>query len=95
MSGLAEVKKSDGRVAPSLARALAVAALYVAVFVIGGLLSGVDYDNVSQSTSNVVGFVIIPVGLGILATLAVSARWGWWHALFYEDERSRGRGGRG
>jgi uncharacterized protein len=87
MSDLFKVKASNRRVEASLARALAVAALYAVVFLVAGLLSGVDYDEVSDSTSNVVGFVIIPVALGILATLAVTARWGWWHALFHEDER--------
>ncbi len=44
-----------------------------------------DYDKLSRSSSNVVGFVIIPVALGIAATLALTARWGWWHQLFHEE----------
>jgi hypothetical protein len=87
VSDSVNVKAVNGRVAPSLARALAVAALYAVVFMTGGLLSGVDYDEVSETASNIVGFVIIPVGLGILATLTLTARWGWWHAIFHEDER--------
>ena len=72
-------------VPPTFARGLAIAILYAAVFLIAGLLSSVDYDAISDSTSNVVGFVVIPVGLGILATLALSARWGWWPAIFRDE----------
>lgn len=75
------------RVPITLGRGIAIAVLYAAVFLVAGLISGVDYDNISQSSSNVVGFVVIPVGLGILVTLAVTARWGWWHQLFHEDDR--------
>jgi CAAX protease family protein len=64
-----------------------VVALYTIVFLAAGLLSGVDYDEISESASNVFRFVIIPVGLGILATLAFTVRWGWWHAVFQEAER--------
>jgi membrane protease YdiL (CAAX protease family) len=63
------------------------AALYAVVVAVAGLVSGVDYDELSDSSSNVVGFVIVPVGLGILATFALTARWGWWHAIFREDGR--------
>lgn len=75
------------RVPPTLGRGVAIALLYAAVFLVAGVLSGVDYDEITESSSNVLGFVVIPVGLGIVATLAVSARWGWWRALFFEDER--------
>ena len=74
------------RVPPTLGRGLAVAVLYIAVFLAAALLSGVDYDKLSQSSSNVVGFVIIPVALAIAATLALTARWGWWHRLFHEEQ---------
>lgn len=72
------------RVPPTLGRGIAVAVLYAAVFLAAGLISGVDYDELSQSSSNVLTFVIIPVGLAILATLALTARWGWWDLLFHE-----------
>lgn len=75
------------RVPPSLARGIGIAVLYMAVFIVAALVSGVDYDALSDSTSNVVGFVIIPVGLATIVTLAVTARWGWWHALFHDDEK--------
>lgn len=74
------------RVAITLGRGVAVVVLYAAVFLVAGILSGVDYDEITDSTSNVVGFVVIPVGLGIIATLGLTARWGWWHPLFHEDE---------
>jgi uncharacterized protein len=87
MSDSVRIVAGSERVAPSLARAGMVAALYAVVVAVGGLVSGMDYDELSDSTSNVVGFVIIPVGLGILATLTLTARWGWWHAIFREDGR--------
>jgi membrane protease YdiL (CAAX protease family) len=75
------------RVPVTLGRGLAVAVLYAVVFMVAGLVSGVDYDELSQSTSNVLGFVVIPVGLGIVVTLALAGRWGWWHRLFHEENR--------
>ncbi|MGZ4325174.1 MAG: CPBP family intramembrane glutamic endopeptidase [Solirubrobacteraceae bacterium] len=72
---------------PSFERGLAVAALYAAVFLVAGLLSGVDYDKITESASNVIGFVIIPVGLASAASLALTARWGWWTPVFRESER--------
>ena len=72
---------------PTLGRGLAVFAVYVVVTVVAQLISGVDYDAINASASNVVGFVIVPIGLGIVAILAFTARWGWWHALFHERER--------
>lgn len=76
----------DGSVTPSFARGLAVAALYAGVFPASGLVSGVDYDKLSESASNVVGFVVVPVGLASLASLALTARWGWWDAVFREKQ---------
>lgn len=82
-----EPDASPPRVPPSLGRGVAIAVLYAAVFLVAGLLSGVDYDEITESSSNTLGFVIIPVGLGILAVLVASARWGWWRVLFREQER--------
>jgi len=72
------------RVPPTLGRGITVAVLYAVVFLAAALISGVDYDELSQSSSNVLTFVVIPVGLAILATLALTARWGWWDLLFHE-----------
>lgn len=74
-------------VGPTFGRGLAVAVLYAVVFLAGGLISGVDYDEITQTASNVFGFVVVPVGLGILATLALTWRWGWWRPLFTETRR--------
>jgi uncharacterized protein len=70
-----------------LGRGLAVVAVYALVFLVAGVISGVDYDNLSKSASNVIGFVIIPVGLAIGTTLAITARWGWWQLVFHETQR--------
>jgi membrane protease YdiL (CAAX protease family) len=75
------------RLPPTLGRGFAVAVLYALVFLVGGLISGVDYDEITADASNVLGFVIIPVGLGILVTLGLTARWGWWRALFHEERK--------
>lgn len=83
----ASVAPAGPRVPPSLARGIGIAVLYMAVFIVAALVSGVDYDELSDSTSNVVGFVIVPVGLATIITLTVTARWGWWHALFHDDEK--------
>lgn len=78
------------RVVPTFGRGVLVALLYAVALVAGQLLSGVDYDQISESTSNVFGFVVVPVGLGVLVSLAVTARWGWWHALFHDARRLQG-----
>jgi len=75
------------RVPPTLGRGIAVAVLYAGIFLVAAGLSGVDYDKLNNSSSNVLWFVVVPVGLGILGTLALTARWGWWHQLFHEELR--------
>ncbi|MGZ6705409.1 MAG: CPBP family glutamic-type intramembrane protease [Solirubrobacteraceae bacterium] len=75
------------RVPPTLARGLAVVAMYAVVVIGVQFLSGVDYEKLNASSSNVVEFVIVPVGLGIVAVLALTARWDWWQQVFIERPR--------
>lgn len=91
MSAPATTEPTPSRVPTSLGRGLAIAALYAVVFLVAGVASGVDYDELSESASNVLRFVVIPVGLGIAAVLAVSWRWGWWQALFHEPRLEQPR----
>lgn len=79
--------RAERRVPITLRRGLAVFALYVVVTFTAQTIGGVDYDEINASTSNVLRFVIVPIGLGIVAVLALTARWGWWQQLFHERER--------
>ena len=69
------------KVAPRPALALLAWTAYVVVFI--GLFAalGVDYDNVSSSTGNVLKAVIIPVGAAVAVMIALTTRWGWWRAV--------------
>lgn len=49
-----------------------------AVLVPGGeLLVGVDAEDLRASVSNAASGLIVPLGLGILAVLAIGSRWRW------------------
>jgi len=69
------------KVAPRPALALFAWAAYVVVFIGLFAVLGVDYDNVSRSTGNVLKAVIIPVGGAVLVMVVLTTRWGWWRAV--------------
>jgi membrane protease YdiL (CAAX protease family) len=66
----------SSEVKPTFAQGLILLVIY-AIFVVGGqLLSGVDYDAISATAGNAFKAIVLPVGLGVLAVLAVGWRWG-------------------
>jgi membrane protease YdiL (CAAX protease family) len=61
---------------PTFAQGLILLAVYGIVVVGGQLLSGVDYDQISASAENAFKAIVVPVGLGVLAVIAIGWRWG-------------------
>lgn len=70
-------------------RAVIALALYATIFLVIQVVSGVDYDKLSESTSNLMGFVVIPVGLGVLVVGALTIKWGALTEILNEPERLR------
>jgi len=63
---------------------LAYAAIFSGLF----LASGVDYDAVGDTTSNVMKAIVLPVGVGALVLLLVTYFYGWWHPVFRDEDRA-------
>lgn len=83
----ASATQNSGVVTPT--RALIAAAAYAAIFLVIQVASGVDYDEITESTGNVIGFVVLPVGLGVAAIGALAVRWGALPELLREPDRVR------
>ncbi len=76
------------RVPPSLGRALLLLIVYAALAQGGELLVGMDSQDLKTSTADALVGLALPVGLGILAVLAIGARWGW-RGVFVERPQLR------
>lgn len=88
MSG--DVSEGEYRVKPTVRNGLLVALAYIVYFSIALKLSGVGYDNITDSANNVLKAVILPlVGGAILLT--VFAKWsGWWKDLWHDKYQIKG-----
>jgi membrane protease YdiL (CAAX protease family) len=76
------------KVRPSPIVGIAIFVVYAAIFSIGFLASGVDYDQVGDTTSNVVKAIVIPVGIGALVLLLTTFFLGWWRPVFRDEDRA-------
>jgi membrane protease YdiL (CAAX protease family) len=76
------------RVRPRPIVGIAIFVVYAAIFSFGFLASGVDYDQVGDTTSNVVKAMAIPVGIGALVLLLTTHLLGWWRPVFRDEERA-------
>jgi membrane protease YdiL (CAAX protease family) len=76
------------RVKPRPSVGVAIFVGYVVLFTVGFLASGVDYDDVGDTTSNVLRAMVIPVWVGAAVLLGLTAFLGWWRPVFRDDERS-------
>jgi uncharacterized protein len=63
-------------------------AAYAIYAVVSVLLSGIDFDEVADTPSNVIKGIVIPVGLGAAALLAGVYFLGWWRPVFHEQRRA-------
>lgn len=92
MSSTQPPAASDAAARPGIvtpARALIVVAVYAVIFMTIQLISGVDYDELAESSSNLIWFVVAPVGLGVFAIGALTVKWGALPELLHEPERLR------
>jgi membrane protease YdiL (CAAX protease family) len=76
------------RVQPRPVVGIVLFVVYAAVFSVGFLASGVDYDAVGDTTSNVMRAIVLPVGVGALALLLVTYFFGWWRPVFRDEDRA-------
>ena len=76
------------RVQPSPMVGVGLAVLYAAIFSVAFLVSGIDYDAVADSTSNVMKAIVLPVGVGAVALLLLTAFLGWWRPVFRDEDRA-------
>lgn len=76
------------KVRPSPIVGLVIFAVYAAIFSVGFLASGVDYDRAGDTTSNVIKSIVIPVGIGALVLLLLTYFLGWWRPVFRDDDRA-------
>jgi hypothetical protein len=67
---------------------IVICALYAIYAVVSVLPSGIDFDEIAETPSNVIEGIVIPVGLGAAALLAGVYFMGWWRPVFHEERRS-------
>lgn len=76
------------RVQPSVKIGVAVFVLYVVIFTGLFLIGGVDYDDVAESTDNVIRAVVIPVWVGVIVLLGIVGYLRWWRPVYRDEDRS-------
>ena len=79
---------SPMRVQPRPIVGIVIFVVYAAIFSVGFLASGVDYDAVGDTTSNVMKAIVLPVGVGALVLLLVTYFLGWWRPVFRDEDRA-------
>src|SRR5918993_496468 len=63
-------------------------AAYAIYAVVSVLPSGIDFDELADTPSNVIKGIVIPLGPGAAALLAGVYFMGWWRPVFHEQRRS-------
>jgi hypothetical protein len=78
------------RVKPSVPVGIGLAVGYMALF--GGLfaLSGVDYDDLSNSADNALKAIVIPLSVAAVVLVIVTSVLSWWKPVLRETTRVRG-----
>jgi membrane protease YdiL (CAAX protease family) len=85
-----EESASEYRVNPSLRNGLLVAILYVVYFSIALKVSGVGYENITDSPNNVLKAVVIPMIGGAILLTAIAKWSGWWKDLWHDKYKIKG-----
>lgn len=73
-----------GGTEPTPALGLLAWVIYVVVFSGLFLILGVDYDEISRSTGNIVKAILVPVGAAAVAMAYLTTRWGWWRPVMHD-----------
>ena len=76
------------RVPPRPLIGIVIGAAYAIYAVVSVLPSGIDFDELADTPSNVIKGIVIPLGLGAAALLAGVHFMGWWRPVFHEERRS-------
>lgn len=83
-------KLGSYRVEPRLRNAFLVALVYVIYFTIALKISGVGYENITDSPDNVLKAVVLPMVGGAIG-LTIFAKWsGWWKDLWHDKYKIQG-----
>jgi len=85
---MSQAEAKTMRVQPRPSVGIVLFVVYAAIFSVGFLASGVDYDAVADSTSNVMKAIVLPVGIGALVLLLVTYFFGWWRPVFRDEDRA-------
>ncbi|MCB0827269.1 MAG: CPBP family intramembrane metalloprotease [Solirubrobacterales bacterium] len=72
------------RTKPTPGLVLAIFVAYGIYLIITFALSGVDYDQIGDSTENVLRAVVVPVGIGSALLALLTGRLRWWEAAIRE-----------
>jgi CAAX protease family protein len=87
MSSLAPsdaVQPSPTAIAPRPALGLAAYLTYVVTIFVVGLVMGIDYDEIADSSGNIVKGIIVPIALGSVLMAVFATRLGWWRLVLRE-----------
>lgn len=78
------------RVKPSVGLGVGIAAGYMALFGALFALSGVDYDELSDTAENVRDAVVIPLAIAAVVLIVLTSFLGWWRPVLREQKRAGG-----
>lgn len=82
--------KNEYRIAPNIKNGLLIALLYVVYFSIALKISGVAYDQITDSANNVLKAVVLPMVGGTIMLTAVAKWSGWWKDLWHDKYKIKG-----
>lgn len=78
------------RLKPSLLNGLLIALLYIVYFTIALKVSGVGYENITDSANNVLKAVVLPLAGGAILLTAIAKWSGWWKDLWHDKYKIKG-----
>lgn len=78
------------RLKPNLRNGLFIALLYVVYFTIALKISGVGYENITDSANNVLKAVVLPLLGGTILLTAIAMWSGWWKDLWHDQYKIKG-----
>lgn len=85
-----EGSSNEYRLKPSLRNGLLIALLYVVYFTFAIKLSGVGYENITDTADNVLRAVVLPLLGGATLLTGVAVWSGWWKDLWRDKYKIKG-----